>query len=1017
MKAKHSYDKNKKLKKGVKPLVSDKVLARLKLVLFIALAVVLFYPPYVRGLFFEQEQLPVIIFVLITFVVFWIYKYLKGDERFLETPLEYAAFAFMIVYFLSIFAAVGLRLAILEWLKYCMYFAVFYMLAELADSLKWRLAALWVIIASATGVSIIGIDGAAGGGIAQGLNKTLRGLGVEKDIFFDTFVSGRVHSTIQYPNALAAYLMAAYFVCLGLIIVYERLCPKVVSGAVCSVLFVTFLLTISRGTYLLFPVTAIIYLILLPKGRRIRGAVSGLATIIPPLAVFLRISPYIGKTEGYTEKIWLSILIGAVASALLIIFAYYTVKWLEKVNWKVYAALAAAIAIVGVACVIYVFNASEPLVLDNSNIDSNKWNSVTQSETLEPGKEYKLSFDAETSDTGDNPYVYQVAINSRNEKDILLDTNTRLETYSQKGTSGIAANEIIFKVPEDSKIVDFSFANYYSGTKAVIDNARVIDTDTGRVYKELMLSNRYLPIRIITRFNNLSIDKSSLQRLVYYRDGLKMFKDRWFLGAGGGAWGLLYYSYQSYLYWSTQAHNYPLQVAIECGIFGVIALLFLVVSIIYMIVRLYRKKDKTRSGPDALQAALVSAVVALLAHSVMDFDFSLSSVFLLFWELAAIFNATYMCTIEDQIDISKKGTSNNNVEKLSLKRFNVNPIIIAVVSLIILIIPTFMQTARGYGNRAADGINRQDLESAMKDLKKASSLDPLNAEYLIDYANLLIQKSERTKEDIEKANSYIARAENLSYKNSPLLRKAGTYYLSTGNIEKGLQLFDRSVEIRPFVPEEWQQKINAYMQVALYYFGTNNIENAMEYTDKTLAIIDEAREANKRNMNPFTFNNQTLDMIESLKYVKDNYGKQEIIDMNKTAFYSINDLDINFDNVPDQWTANSQEYIKLTYDNGSIKVENTSEEDKWGYIQSREFNLLPDKEYIIIVELDSGDVGKPVSYYVIGITDNTIGLTSNGSNFYTGEFSTLEDFNSEKCSLRLYLKDSIRIKSVSLLEK
>ncbi|HHW00032.1 MAG TPA: hypothetical protein GXX36_10775 [Clostridiaceae bacterium] len=1007
MKAKQSHKKNKKSKKGNKPQVPDKVLSGLKLGLFIALSIILFYPPYVRGLFFELEQIPAIIFVLSTFVVFWIYKYLKGDGRFLKTPLDYAALAFIIVYFISIFAAVALRQAILEWLKYCMYFAVFYMLAELADSLKWRLAVLWVMVASATGVSVLGIDGAAGGGVAQALNKFFKGLGAGRDIFFDTFVNGRVHSTLQYPNALAAYLMAVYFVCLGLIISSGRLWPKIIGGALSSVLFITFLLTISRGAYLLFPVAALLYLILLPKERRIRGAVFGLATTIPSLIVLFRISPYITKAEGQASVIWLNVLICAIVSALLVIIGNYAAKWLEKVGWKVYAVLAGFVIIVGIACGIYVFNASVPLILDNSMLESNKRNSVTQSVTLEPGKEYMLSFEAEASDKGDNPYVYQVTISSKSIKDILFNTSTRLETYSQKGTSGTPANEIVFIVPEDSKIVDFTFTNYYAGTKAVIDKAKIIDSSTGKIYKELMLSNKYLPIRVITRFNNLGIDKSTLQRAVYYKDGLKMFKDRWFLGAGGGAWALLYFSYQSYHYWSTQAHNYPLQVAVECGIFGIIVLLLLIASIIYMVVKLYRKSSERNPGPDALQASLLSAVAALLVHSVMDFDFSLASVFLLFWELTAVFSSTYIQPIRDQIDVSTKD-----------KSYNSSSIIAAAVSFVILIVPVFMQTAASFRSRGEDALSRQDLESALANYKKASSLDPFEPGYLIDYVNLLLQKVERTKEDIEEATGFIARAENLSSRNYKLLSKVATYYLNIGNIEKGLQLFDRSVELCPFFPEVWQQKINAYMQVVFYHFKNDQSEAGLEYVDKTLAIVDEAKEVNKRNMNPFIFNGQTMEMLEKLKYLKDKIGKQEIIDISKTAFYSMNDLDINFDSVPDQWTASSQEYIKLAYDNGDIKVENNSEDEgKWGYIQSRELNLLPDKEYIISVELDSGDEVKPVSYYVNGITDKAIALKSTGNNFYTGEFSTPADFNNEKCRLRLYLKDDIRIKSVSVLEK
>src|SRR5690606_38999790 len=106
-----------------------------------------------------------------------------------KTPIDYIALAFVIVYFFSIFVAVHTRSAIIELLKYSMYFAVFYMITEIAENKKTKLIFLWTIIASAVGVSIIGLDSAIGGNFVSVLNKVFNKLGVQGDMFFGLFVS------------------------------------------------------------------------------------------------------------------------------------------------------------------------------------------------------------------------------------------------------------------------------------------------------------------------------------------------------------------------------------------------------------------------------------------------------------------------------------------------------------------------------------------------------------------------------------------------------------------------------------------------------------------------------------------------------------------------------------------------------------------------------------------------------------------------------------------------------------
>ncbi len=82
----------KGMAKGTGPIASDKALNWFRRILLAAIAVLIFYPPFLRGLYFETEQLPAMMYTLVIFGAFWVYKFLKRDKRFLETPLDYRIF-------------------------------------------------------------------------------------------------------------------------------------------------------------------------------------------------------------------------------------------------------------------------------------------------------------------------------------------------------------------------------------------------------------------------------------------------------------------------------------------------------------------------------------------------------------------------------------------------------------------------------------------------------------------------------------------------------------------------------------------------------------------------------------------------------------------------------------------------------------------------------------------------------------------------------------------------------------
>lgn len=1026
---KSAKDPTKKRNTADKKLAeSEKLLKCLKIVILAVVILVLCFAPYFRGLYFEAEFLQAEIFTFIAFVLFWAYKFLKKDREFLATPIDYASFGFILVYLISLLGAVSMRLAVLEWLKYCMFFAIFLMLVELVNSYKSKIFVLFTIIATAAGISVLGIDGAAGGSIARGINGIFnafyqfRGEPVH-DTIFQTFLDGRIYSTLQYPNALASYILAVFFITLGLMAVSERLWVRALGAAVNLVLLVTFIFTLSRGVYVLAPIAAVIFLIALPKGGRIKGVMYALASLIPAAASAIILSPLMTGVAENAAAIWQTVLAGAAMAAVLAVVFGYLAKWLERLSGRVIVVAAGLIVIIAAAGAIYILNAHSPLELAHTAIQPDGAVIVRRSAILKPGKEYVLSYRVDAHKPADKRDAYTVQVSYRSEKDILIEKDVAITFFSGEATQGAETREITFKNPADSKVVYIEFINTYQNTGATFDEVQIIEVSTGKVVDDIALKYKYLPESIVSRFQDIQAAKSNIERGYFYRDGFGIMKDHFFIGAGGGAWSMLNFSYQSYLYWSSQAHNYFLQLGIEAGVIGLIVLLALILSILALFFAGYRVKNEGPQNDRIIQGALVTALIILLAHSFIDFDFSITAVFLLFWEILAVFTLYYRNTdtgaMEEKQGFFLKLNAWRRIPALKL-----HPVIGLVMAGIFLVFSVMLVSASGYGQKGSQ-LMQSSPEQALRYMEKAVDMDPFNASYQLYYANLLKTKKSATAADRQKADELAGKAEDLSkydfsYYSSTgkayLLPTILQYHFSTGEIDKGLAAANRMTELKPLVPTTWQDRIKAHYEVMkFYFFQQQNLESALEYADKTLAMIDEAKEVNKKNILPFIFNWTTLDTLEKTQYMSDSLKAQKFVNPEMLVFYNMPDMDIDADGIPDQWEQNINPAVKFTSENGIMTVENTIP-DQPGVIQSRMLGLRPGIVYEIEVELaDSAGISSiPIAF--TGLSSQP-GILSPDGNAYRAELVIPADLKAENNVMQIGIAEKLKIKDIRMIQK
>ena len=135
-------------------------------------------------------------------------------------------------------------------------------------------------------------------------------------------------------------------------------------------------------------------------------------------------------------------------------------------------------------------------------------------------------------------------------------------------TGKVFDNGSIITVPEDSIVVYFEFS--------AEDNVTILSATCGD--QEIPLRYLLMPEFIVKRLQGVFANQNSIQRLVFFSDGLKLFRRSPIVGLGMGAFENGIKSVQSFYYETKYAHNHYFQTMLETGVIGLILFLSLLVS-------------------------------------------------------------------------------------------------------------------------------------------------------------------------------------------------------------------------------------------------------------------------------------------------------------------------------------------------------------------------------------------------------------------------------------------------------
>jgi len=291
------------------------------------------------------------------------------------------------------------------------------------------------------------------------------------------------------------------------------------------------------------------------------------------------------------------------------------------------------------------------------------------------------------------------------------------------------------------------------------------------------------------------------ERVIMIKDSLRILKDKPVLGTGNGTYQYVYAKYRTIYFFSKFPHSIFFQILDELGIIGGAAFL-------YMIFSLFKKGFQVvRTNYTAISVGLYAGLAGLFLHALVDFDWSLMFMPLIFFYLFALLLSNskkeyfvLKCPITERLQSRKrptKGLKTVDSSKILIKRMKTTSFIIASILLLVFL---FQFIAAFTDFKAKGSIGKLQWTETVSKYKTAVALDPLASEYHYDLANFnftyLVPSAPDPTQFVQEAVSHYEAA----IKHCPEFFlyhfELGKLYLQTSN-NKAMDEFIKTVQLNP----------------------------------------------------------------------------------------------------------------------------------------------------------------------------------------------------------------------------
>jgi len=748
---------------------------------------------YFRGLYFTGEQLLFGSVLAAGFLVFLATCWRDPALR-PHSLADWAAIGLVIAYVLSCMVAVNRRAALQEMLKYSWYVMAYWMISRLAQQSQIRRRLAAVVALAALGVALLGL------GAALGI-VSYRG----------AYQGGRISSTIQYPNSLAAYLTAGGLLMLGLGADGGR-AGAAGWGAAASLVLLTIVFSYSRGAWLLLPGVLLLALVAAGSGRRLRMGVQLVAAAAPAVVGIPLFARFIGR--GWSGVAVLVAVGGAAAGLALLGRAFLALTGRQKAL----VGLVAALVVAGSGVLMAYHQLGRPLALEHSPSEPSSMKQYEEWIPVNPDASYCLELEVRAGGNEGAPWHWRVEVWSYN----ALNQAARLGLQQGKGNDDWQSVRLEFTTRADTQRIHLLLRNQHAGTWAVYRN--IVLTGPGGSQELGFHLSKLLPARLLSRLRELDPGTfSAWSRLVWTRDALVLGAQRPFLGAGGGGWKALYLGHQSWGYWTKEVHNHFAQVWVETGVVGLTAWLAFWAGVAQLAFRAVRER-----APLWLVAGLVPGGVGLLLHSVLDFNLSLAGISLYLFCLAALVRA-------DAVSGSQKRTRRPR----SWWRA-----VVACFTAGVLVLSLVLYAGFAHGQAGVRLMKEGRISEAREAFRRAARYDPWQASFWMDLAhcNEHLARAEGSPVGLKVADEYFRRALDLEPYNPSYRALYGAFCLRVGNPFAGLSQLERALKLHPHHPQRYEDLARAHRLVGEMLLTAGREDLARAHLRRAVSVGEEMRQ-------------------------------------------------------------------------------------------------------------------------------------------------------------------------------
>lgn len=428
---------------------------------------------------------------------------------------------------------------------------------------------------------IIGIDGLGNRYFSNILSSFNSGF-LSKDIT-------RLSGTIQYANVLAIMCSISLILVIEKIKINNKFNTIKIKALLYVIIFIlisSLLLTGSRTASFLFVFIYFMYLLFNKK-----NAINVIVILLVQLIISII---YTALIQNSIIDEPLKVYIYTILFYIIDICSFFVIKMFDNNILKLNISVKKTVYITGIiAIIIYgivALNISSPLLVSSLAKQNQKTVNL-----------YNLNNDS---------------INNISIKFNLNDPDTRYKFTFLEITDDFSSNVIkeinYYNLIKPEINVDYSVNEKTKYIKVIIEcekgSISIYDVKQNGYNK--IVNYAIIPTEVISRIEDVVYGStSSRDRIAYNKDSFKIIisnPSNFIIGVGGEGFKNMYELYKSFAYFSTEAHNSFLQIFIESGILGFMAIMSVILIVMFKAKNNYIK----------------FATILLIIHSFFDLNFS-----------------------------------------------------------------------------------------------------------------------------------------------------------------------------------------------------------------------------------------------------------------------------------------------------------------------------------------------------------------------------------------------------------